>query len=339
MNPLLVTMLGATLCSAPIDDDRSAQVQWHAPASCPDEATVRRRIDEVVSPTSARTLQVTVEVAEAEEPAESGERYEVTLFMRNADGQSERRFTAEDCALLIDAVVLVVGVTADLAEDDGPPTEPASEAPEPAEVAGPAERQPARAAPAKTPVRPSPPPLPPASPARLGVRAGVAVLAGGGLGPTTHAHGDVGGSVALLGNRWRVDLAALWATPTTAVASGVAGRFDAWRGRARGCYVHPFVAALELPLCGGVEAGRVRGSGLPPVVPSRNAALWLAPLVAGGLSWSPVRSVALGLELELAAATTRAEFTVVDGDAAIPLDRLTPVAARGRAVIELRFGG
>jgi hypothetical protein len=292
-------------------------------------------------------LAVEVEVDEV------GDRWRARLSLTDADGRSQRSFSAESCAALADATALIIAVTLDPVavaslhasvqaggESQTEPVEADPVEPEPVE-AEPPEPEPAELE------APSPDSDPPGDltlsitpDAELeqrwpeGLRAGFSLHGGVGWGPMAALAAAIGGRVSLFGARWRVEIGGRWATPRRIESNGAAGIFDAWVVEGRGCFV-PTVRRLEFPLCPGVELGSVRGRGVPPTSePLDRSFLWVAPSLSQALSWAPVERVAIGIELGLVVPVTRGGFVV--GDSTI--NGLALVGGRALLNLELRLG-
>ena len=283
-------------------------------------------------------LEVTVSIM----PAAQG--FEAQIGLHNDEGTSERTLSSRDCSLLTDAIVLVIAVTLD------PVTTAAREKQRTAPAATTEDRTKAEPPAAVAPVSEVlPAPADGESDVSIGrdaddtddatsftfpLQIGLRVLGGGGFGPTNTGYASLAGSVALIGDRWRVAIDGRWAVRRSVVRDGGAGgQFDAWLAGAVGCYV-PGRSKLELPVCAGVEAGQVRGQGLETLPTVDRAAFpYVALRLAPGITWVPIERLAIGFDLELAAPLTRGEF-VVD---AIVVQRVVPVTVRGMLGIEIRL--
>ena len=90
---------------------------------------------------------------------------------------------------------------------------------------------------------------------------------------------------------------------------------------------------IELPACGGVELGAVRGRGLDELpVATQASFLWVAPALAQGLWFSPIERVGIGAQVQLAVPLNRGSFAIDT----IEVQRVAAVSVRGLAGIELR---
>jgi hypothetical protein len=315
-------------------------LRWEAPLECPDAAALRERVHVLVpgllERPDAAGSRVDVDVSAADES------YAASVVVRNSDGETRRNFAASDCETVTDAAALVVAVALDpigvvVGLSEPVSSEPVSSMPiEPSVPDEPAVER-------ELPVEAEPIELPPADgrasdrvanerPRNLGV--GVRVLGGGGYGPTNTPYATIGGTLALLGPRWRVELGGLWAIPRVVrLDAGFGGRFDSWAVIGRGCFA-PKLRRLELPSCGGVELGSVRGRGLEELpISGRASFLWIAVAVGQGLWFSPIERVAIGLELDLAVPLNRGVFGIETNE----IQRIAAVTVRGLAGVELRW--
>jgi hypothetical protein len=354
-------LLALLLSGAPVevqrphDDDEVPMLalSWSTggAAACPDREQV---IEAIASsglhqqlgtwvPTQHAQALLRVEV----ELSVDGDRWRADMILIDADGRAQRQFEARSCQALADATALIIAVTLDpiaasaslTARTAEPQTlEPTAE-PSSDLVAEPAptlEPEPALAADEDTGTlgvssSDAGDGEPAAWPARVHV--GLSIHGGGGYGPTAGPHASVGGRVGLLGERWRVDVAARWSTPRRETLVSAIGSFDAWVIEARGCFV-PIAGPVELPLCPGLELGSVRGRGLAPTPnPTTSTFLWLAPSLSQGLAWAPVPRFALGVELGLVVPLTRGRFAVGGTE----IEQLAVFGVRGLASLELRI--
>ncbi|HLT39454.1 MAG TPA: hypothetical protein VK034_24390 [Enhygromyxa sp.] len=308
-------------------------LRWTAPLECPDQAALRERVD-ALAPGLLDSRDAAGSQVEAEIRVEA-EGYAATVVVRNDGGETRRELAAGDCELLADATALILAVTLDpvavsigLGRIESPGLEPRAIEPEPVEP---------------EPIEPEPVAVDPEldmprdrglpdRPRRL--RAGVRVLGGGGYGPTNTGYATVNGTLALIGPRWRAELGGLWAIPRVVrVDAGFGGSFDGWAILGRGCFA-PTLRRLELPVCGGVELGSVRGRGLPDLPSSDRASfVWIAIAVGQGLWFSPIDRVAIGAELDLAIPLNRGGFRIES----VEVQRIAAMSVRGLAGVELRW--
>jgi hypothetical protein len=141
----------------------------------------------------------------------------------------------------------------------------------------------------------------------------------------------------LLGGRWRVELTAMYRAPTTQyteVDPSAGARVRMWALGARGCGVLR-AGAVELPLCGGLEAGQALGEGVGFGGARTDRLPWVALVFGPALAWAPRPWLALWLGADLAAPLLRGTFSAVGLG---PMFEIAPVSLRATAGLELRFG-
>lgn len=333
----------------PVQHPAGLPTRWAAPSECPDKAALRERVDALVpglldaSALADAELQVEVEIQAGPDG------YATRVWMLDDGGETRREFVARDCETAVDVSALILAVMLDpVATSVSVQTREPSEA----EVSRePEQEQELTAEPEPEPtVEPEPaPPVRETAPiveverarmtserVRLGF--GLRVSGGGGYGSIAAAQATLAGGFALRGDRWRVELGGLWSIPRTARLDGGTGggRFDAWAVFGRACFA-PQVGRrdrIELPACGGIELGSVRGRGLEELpVTSRASFLWVAPALGQGVWFSPIERVGIGVELQLAVPLNRGSFAVDS----IEVQRIAPVTVRALAGIELHW--
>lgn len=170
---------------------------------------------------------------------------------------------------------------------------------------------------------------------RVGVRVAGVFDVGGTPGPT----GGLSLAGALIGRRWRAELYGLWLAARTARPEPtleLGARVGLLAAGLRGCGV-PAVGRVEFPLCGGLEAGGLRGAGSGSALVRRaeDTLPWLAVSAGPGLWWSPAPRVGLGLAFDVVVPLLPTRFRV----AGYAEDVYTGarVAGRGLLAVELRF--
>jgi hypothetical protein len=272
---VLAAILTSTLLlGPPVQRPSDAPLTWNAPLECPSPEDVLARVHAlapgVLVDSERARVSASVEVVEIG--------YQLELVLRTDDDTIRRTLIGSDCEEVSDAVALLVAVLLDpIASAREVQLRHAAVAPSVAANEAPANVLSEQLATADDP--PDDPSVSPTSSTgeggvsasaeprrsqtRRDVRAGLRIAGGGGYGPTTSGFADLGGSVSVFGDRWRVELGGAWTPSRELVREGVGGRFDAWRVSARGCFVPTLGARdrLELPLCPGVEVGQVRGQG------------------------------------------------------------------------------
>ena len=270
---------------------RDYALSWEAPSECPDEASIRRRIEAWrLDPHGEGEMQVTGRVL----PTASG--YRLTLTTSFAGQTNARVVDFGSCSEAGDAAALVVAValTPSLAraEDRSIPEPPTA-----VEETVVAEGDPIDPIPAAAEHRP----LREAAPRRRLARP--SVIARADAGPEWGALPALGGTVGVtLGLDWRkvgVHVTGRWIG--VRIAEGpAASRAGVQMGAVAPALCGlPRAGAWTLPVCGAIEAGVVRVDRLGFRRPDPVFGPWLAPLITAGA----VRSFGrFGISLEVGAA-------------------------------------
>ncbi|MCX4246181.1 hypothetical protein [Paraliomyxa miuraensis] len=325
-------------------------LEWSAPSQCPAGREVGERLARALAESAAdpRGMRARASITE-------GERGVLTLelTLERDDGPvGQRTMQASDCDELANAAVLVVALAVDPEArpepkpspnppPDPPPDpgagSPDSDVPEPhsppkpppADVASAEEPEPG---PAGSATDSTPTERAPASSTHVGLRAS----AGVGVATLPRTTAVISLAAATWGRAWRAELGASYWTPTPTDPTG--GRIQQWTIDARGCgLLRP--GPLELPLCGGLDAGAVHGEGVGVLAPRRAASLRLAAGLGAALVWRPARwqqRVGPWLGADLLIALVRARFRATPTAAEL-VYYTPPVGARFAAGMEVRF--
>jgi hypothetical protein len=346
------------------------ELRWDAPAACPDEAALRGQVEAILgAPLAAprpRPLSVIAVVRD-----DRGTR-SLRIFTVTAEGMRERALRYDrDCALLTRAAAVLIAITIDptsvgrldpeaLALLD-PPSEPAVTPAEPTREAPtsevptsevptsevptsevPTREAPTSEAPKDLRVKPDETPAQaqaadPVAPS-LRVwrpRAGLRALGGLGLGDLPGAGGGASVAAALVFRHLRIELvASLWPGRRARIVGTEAGAdFLLWTLGPRVCGVVHAHRLLEVPLCAGLEAGRVRVAGVRLHNNPSDRVTWMAAVLAPSLVVAPWRRLALWISPELVVPATRTSFLVEDIGA---IHRAKAAAGRFMVGVELR---
>lgn len=308
------------------------QLDWQAPAGCPDQAGVRGRVAAMLAAGAVEgsDLAATGRVSAA------GEGWQLELELVRAGGRERRTLGDRDCAALADAAALMIAVAIDplaavVVPQDRAPVVPEVVVPELVPpVAVPEDRP---AVPEDRPVvvvpeaRVEPVDEPGAVPKDRPVvarrRLELGLRAGAGVGftrilPGPNAALELG--LGLEGRGWRVELNGGFSPPVQGTASGqpaIGGSFRLGFAELRGCGVPALRRApVAFPLCVGLQVGAMhgRGSGDGLMVPLAARSLWIATRFGGALRWRPRDGrVSLWLGLDAIVALTRPEFVTAGG--------------------------
>lgn len=305
-------------------------LHWDAPPSCPDAAEVTARTESRLGHAiEADEFEVRGSIVEAE-----GGAWRLTLQTTRADSTDVRTIASDDCETLADAAALVVALSADpIAVSVGvldagvlnaPPQLPVPQAAQTPEVPPPT-RDPE---PRRSGVIGSMPAEP--AGAENGLQGPELTLAVGGgleLGALPGLSGGPTLSVSALWPRVRLEFGGWYEAPRTASAGTARVRVQMGSAFVRGCG-RLGRKSIEVPLCGGLELGGVRGEG--DRAPDARVAqgFWVAPVVSAGLhGWIRPR-LALWGRAEASVPIRRTGFELRDpGD---PVELFVPGAVSGR---------
>lgn len=344
----------ALLVSAPTAA-KGVELRWDAPAACPDEGALRGQVETILAaPLAAprsRPLSVIAVVRD------DGGTWSLRIFTVSAEGMRERALRyGRDCALLTRAAAVLIAITVDptsvgrmdpealaLLEPPGEPVvapvesvdsaePPTSESPpEPPSVAAKVE------APRDEPLAAVTASVSTAQPRRgWRPRLGLRALGGVGFGDLPRVGGGVSGAAALVFRHLRVELvASLWPGRRARIVGTEAGAdFLLWTLGPRVCGVmHPH-RLLEVPLCAGLEAGRVRVRGVHLQDNPSERVPWVAVVLAPSLVVVPRRRLALWFAPELVVPASRTRFVVEDVGV---IHRANAAAGRFMVGVELRL--
>jgi hypothetical protein len=310
-------------------------VTWRGDEACPATHFHGRLAAYLADAEQQRPVRVVITV-------EQGKQWTADLALTSDGGRTDRRLTGNACNEVADAAAFVTAVAVDpgvLArphpdEHDQPPLpEPTPDiiaVPPPAVVPEPPPPDPPVPAPAPIePAEPRPAPRP-----RIGgfVRAsgGFEALALPRIAPTASL------TLGLLGQRWRVELGGTYRAPTAQYRDDhpdIGAQLRLWTVAARGCGVlRPSV--LEIPLCGGLEAGQVLARAIGYDGARSGRAPWLALVVGPALAWAPRRRIALWLGVELGVPLIGGSFT---SDGLGELYTIKRISLRAGLGVEVRF--
>lgn len=291
----------------------SVVLHWNAPASCPDAAEARRRLDAHLaewSPAAGERHVVDVAITPRDEALVAEVRVETPR------GTTERSIRASHCEAVADGAVLVAAVAiSPVAALTSPPPDvsppPAEPEPEPEPQPELAEQVPEPPAPEPGPERAadrapesiaSPPRQPRSATAtrdRPSRRVRGLVMATSGLtvGITPRPTLAAGLGLGLRTPRFRFVVDGRGLVPaTTSTGDGPQARVRGWLVGAHGCWV-PAWGLIELPLCAGFAAGQALGEGIGVDVSrtARRTLVTIDGLAAVALRVDPHLALMLGV--------------------------------------------
>jgi hypothetical protein len=307
----------------------SPSLTWLAPVeACPGPREVEERL--------ARLLGAEASAVRAEARVEArGSAWRVELALEWQGHRDVRVLEAPRCDTLANATVLLVATTADPAavlratrEEPSPLEVPPPPAPAPVATPLWLEDAAPRPAPAPAPGRASP------WPRDRGLALGLAGRFD--LGSLPRVSAGLGAAVGWRWRRARLFAEAGYLPPRSVVSREPFAR----QGRVQlatirvGACLRPWVRAVELPICGGAEAGVTRATGFGARADRNATDPWVALFADGGVTIPLMPSLAVFGRLGVAAPVVYTEY--VFGD--VRLHRAQPIALRGGLGLEFRWG-
>lgn len=304
------------------------ELRWHAPPECPQQVEV---VDRLAAYRDEVDDALPVRVVEADVRALADGTWELALRF---DGSSEPRvLTHATCSALADAAIVVVAIAV------APPGEPAADPPD--------DPPPSRELPPEQEPRPSTSDPPPVAPnKRTGGRAdrrgttpiGLAIGLGAGVGAGAMPVGfSLAPALAIVGARWRAAVVGLFESRRRLrlpELEGSGSDLVHWAVGAEGCWLPRVARFLEIPVCGGAEAGELVATGFGLDNDRRRRSPWIAMTATAGLRFVVHPRVVLWLAPT--AVITLTPTRVVVGGEQSPLFRTWPVGVRGLGGLEIK---
>lgn len=304
-------------------------LQWDAPPECPGAADVQRAFERHAKPD-----RKPVDAVGHIKPVAEG--YVLTLELRTDASEDIRVIRALSCDALADTAGLLIAVASEPAEASvaelvRPPEPGSSPAPE-------VERPPVR-----IPATEIERPLEPSSDLRVellhertlrfALRVDGHVQAFRLLPQIVGA--GVSAAVGVLGIGWRAELRGTYIAPQERNYQDlvVDGAFDLWTAGAAGCW-EPHWQRISLPLCGGIEAGSLRGRTERVEEPAGAGALFVGLTGDATIAFAPIPRLALRGGVGGVVAARRPRFHVRGRET---LFQAGPGALRASFGIEVRF--
>lgn len=313
-------------------------VQWKAPASCPDRVAVVELLEQRLQ--GARGfVQVRGEVT----ASESGG-FALALTTEVGGRTAERVLEANDCAVLTEAGVLVAAMTLDpiaVASSLKPPDDDLEqEVQEEAPPVPPVLRDrahPHSGGPTGPDLSPAEPEeLAPSTPALRPSLLRISLEGGLDAGATSGPSAMGGGGLGLGWRALELEATAGVVAPQTVRTEAGAVRVDLVVGSVRaGVRLRPSWERAEVLVGVGLEAGAMRGRGLGVGAPQSVPRPWIAPLVHVGARVWMFPWLALRVRGEAAVAVERPAFILEGPGPAVTLYR--PPVAIPRVVVGLEF--
>ncbi len=302
------------------------ELDYQAPADCPDEAEVVRALDHCVElqPDGVDERIVIMRVARS---SESEAPLTLEIILEGPDVGGTRQITGRDCTALVNAGVVIAALAlgprpnvlllepADLPDEPPQPEEP------------PVEVEVEATTPDSDPeeliipeVQPEP---------RRALHLGGVLLGRLSVGAMPQPAAGVSIGLALGASRFRGELALEWVPRSVGHVQGddsAGGRFALIAAEARFCG-DVILRPVVLGLCVGLELGATRAEGFGVDVMDRAWVIWVAPEAGAVLRWAFTRSgrIALRFDASLMVPLYRTTFYFEGGD---DVHRSAPVAGR-----------
>lgn len=366
--PIITVLAG--LLAVQVPEPPAAGLVWEAPRGCPGREELLAAVERRLGRAFAGEVRVEARVSlHADAP-----RYRLALRIATRGRGATRTLTSQRCAALVDATALLVATAARreaevaAGAEPSPPDRPADaegevEIGEAAEVSPPETESGSEWAspgsePAPAPQGPEAPegamelempgPLagepvssetPLQAPGRPRRRLGGALRVQGG--PEYGALPGVSGAVMLAGGllwrRARLELRGTFLSPRTKQLQPEGElRAFAGLGAVLGCgRLGP--KRVEIPLCGGLEVGGVRGIAQGVVGARSTTGLWLAVVASAGVAVAVHPRVRVGAALEGVAGILVPGFELRDPGQPVRLFSSSLISGRLLFAVELRF--
>ena len=292
---LLVALFVSATPSLAVADANQPEIDWRAPAACPDAATFATQVARYLGSSSAGArVRVVVEITKDKRG------FHLVWHMWTPEGEGERSLDGEECGLLAETAALAFALAIDPHAEEGVDEAAIFAADDD-------ERPPTHL----EPVIPFPEIR---RPRRPGLLLGFAmrITAGGDSGGLPGFAPSIGGAVAarsgplrveIAGNYWFSNRHTIPDNPTTG------GDFDMWAFGFRACgdVLHRFGT---WSVCLGGEAGRMEGTGFGVDVPETNASGWFAGTGALAGSWKLANHLFLRTDLQGVVRKDRPRFVL-----------------------------
>ncbi|MCB9714808.1 MAG: hypothetical protein H6712_13155 [Myxococcales bacterium] len=307
---MLLSFLSA-LVLAPSSASASVRTQWDTSPACVDADSLPTRVDGLLAEPPSSPVRLSLG-ALAHDDA-----WQISMRVDGLPQPLTRTLRGHDCATLTEAVALVVAVQLDaMAVADAIPLRAEVDALEPERVPEPTPEPPATTSPppataprpavlegpaSETPRRPQPRPR---------VQLGAALAGELGILPRGGASLELSAGAAWPRARLLASgLASVGPGEVTQALPSVGGRFALLAGVARACGVVGR-SRFELPLCGALELGDLRGRGTGLERPRTVNTAWVAVAAGARPQWRLGRHAYLGGLVDLVVPLVRQRFGI-----------------------------
>ena len=303
MVPLLLAVVA--FAAPPVAEPAPPQPAWNVPAACPEASSLTDAVTRWIGrPIASDVRRLDVSVVRDD----SGD-YALTVVFEGTTGTELRQTLRDpDCDVVVEAAALKVAfaidpeATAIAIETPASTREPApvpetapppegTEATAPAPAPTPGEVPPRARTPAPTPTPAVPPSRPICAPrpragASLRPCADFGVHAGVQVGPLPRVGPGIGGSITVSWARLSVatSVAHWFAAATRRPGTEAEARVRLTAADVAACG-RLGVAAVEFPLCGGLQVGALHGRGQGVDDPRDDRLAWIAAIAHAGVVW------------------------------------------------------
>jgi hypothetical protein len=306
----------ATASGAP---QAPSALRWSAPAECPDARAIRRKLDALVGPALAVTVDADVVVRLTGES-----RYRAEIQIRSRAGSAgggeekgERTLEEGACEVLADAVATVIGMSVERPTRESAPAK-ASTIPVSAPALVATERLDA----------PSEPRF--AAGLAAMVDEGTLPLPAVGVGIAVAWYPAASLRIEAVGLRWLAQSA-------TVEGQAFGGTFQLTSGDVRACWstlgLHLGDAVAIAP-CAGIEVAHVDAKGFNSTTIETGEATWWSPSVGAHVHWTPARAFGLAALADVVIPVARPTFVIDNGGS---IHQASAASVRGQIIAEVRF--
>jgi hypothetical protein len=269
-------------------------IQWQAPAECPNAESVRRATERLLGKKLADLEGKTLRAEGEVQRSEAGN-WRLHVVLAVGAHVEEETLVAKKCRALADAMALKVALAVDpMAVVDAvqAPPEPSPNVPHAA--------PPERARPAMH------------APARLRPQVGLRLVGDVGTGPLPGVTPGAGLYGSLQFPSFRVELGAqaFWGgVARYATPESVGADLQVFMGAARGC-VTPGSGRWLFPICGGLELGMMRGQGFGVDRAGSSSGLWGGVAIGPAMQFRTSQRLSLWVEADATLTLLRPEFHI-----------------------------
>ena len=142
--------------------------------------------------------------------------------------------------------------------------------------------------------------------------------------------------LAILWRRVRLEVAGTWMAPRTERSGDASVRVQLGVATARAC-VRLGTVRVEVPTCGGIELGAMRGDGRGAPAARTAHGAWVAPVIAAGVRGWVTPRLSPFVRLDVAIPVAHPAFELHGADERVELYRASPASGRLFLGLEVKF--